>query len=185
MLLLRDAAKTRVAAQDLAGLLVGRQAFGDRHKLAFFEPAQMGRRSTQKLLVQTVARAIFLEFNGNFRVERPAPGAKGLDFIAADGRTHRIVLPFDTLSGLLMTLPRMLQSALNARFADGSLRVVQRLGAWQLEQLEGNDGLILKLGTTDGFEVAFALDGEHAGSLGAALLATPNDTDSTSQGRPH
>jgi hypothetical protein len=108
-----------------------------------------------------------------------------LDFIAANGRTHRIVLPFDTLSGLLMTLPRMLQSALDARFADGSLRVVQRLGAWQLEQLEGNDGLILKLGTTDGFEVAFALDGEHAGLLGAALLATPNHINPTLQGRPH
>jgi hypothetical protein len=30
----------------------------------------------------------------------------------------------------------------------------------------------LKLDTQDGFEVAFALDDEHAGSLGAALLDT-------------
>jgi hypothetical protein len=70
----------------------------------------------------------------------------------------------------MMTLPRMLQSALNERFPDGSLRVVQHLGKWQLEQQEIDDGLILKLGTNDGFEVAFALSGEHAGSLGAALL---------------
>ena len=108
-----------------------------------------------------------------------------LDFTAADGRTHRIVLPFDTLSGLLMTLPRMLQSALDARFADGSLRVVQRLGAWQLEQLEGDSGKLLKLGTTDGFEVAFMLTDAHAGSLGSALLATPNDIPPSLTGRPH
>jgi hypothetical protein len=29
-----------------------------------------------------------------------------------------------------MTLPRMLQAALDARFPDGSLRFVQRLGTW-------------------------------------------------------
>jgi hypothetical protein len=99
-----------------------------------------------------------------------------LDFVAIDGGTHRIVLPFDVLSGLMMTLPRMLQSALDERFPDGSLRVVQRLGKWQLEQQEVEDGLILKLGTQDGFEVAFALNGEHAGSLGAALLEAPCET---------
>jgi hypothetical protein len=95
-----------------------------------------------------------------------------LDFIAVDGGTHRIVLPVDTLSGLMMTLPRMLQSALDERFPGGSLRIVQRLGKWQLEQQETDEGLILKLGTNDGFEVAFALNDEHAGSLGFALLET-------------
>lgn len=78
-----------------------------------------------------------------------------------------------------MTLPRMLQSALDQRCPDASLRVVQRLGKWQLEQQVSDDGLILKLGTTDGFEVAFALNDEHAGSLGAALLETPRETQPT------
>ena len=100
-----------------------------------------------------------------------------LDFIGNDGSTHRIVLPFDALTGLLMTLPRMLQTALDARFADGSLRFVQRLGRWQLEQAAADAGLILKLGTPDGFEVAFALNGDDADSLGTALLAAPNDTN--------
>jgi hypothetical protein len=102
-----------------------------------------------------------------------------LDFIAIDGGTHRIVLPVDALSGLMMTLPRMLQSALDERFPGGSLRIVQPLAKWQLEQQEIEDGLILKLGTKDGFEVAFALDGEHAGSLGAALLETPRESGPT------
>ena len=33
-------------------------------------------------------------------------------------KSHSIVLPVDALSGLMMTLPRMLQSALDARFPD-------------------------------------------------------------------
>ena len=108
-----------------------------------------------------------------------------LDFTSSDGTTHRIVLPFDALTGLLMTLPRMLQTALDARFADGSLRFVQRLGRWVLEQAESDAGLILKLGTRDGFEVAFALNGHDACALGAALLAAPDDTNQSEMRRPH
>jgi hypothetical protein len=96
-----------------------------------------------------------------------------MDFTSTDGTPHRIVLPFDLLSSLLMTLPRMLQTALNARFSDGSLRFVQCLGSWQIEQAEGDAGLILRLGTRDGFEVAFALNRNDADALGTALLLTP------------
>jgi hypothetical protein len=108
-----------------------------------------------------------------------------MDFTSNDGTTHRIVVPFDALTGLLMTLPSMLQTALDTRFADGSLRFVQRLGRWVLEQAESDLGLILKLGTPDGFEVAFALNGKDADSLGAALLAAPSDTNQTEMRRPH
>jgi hypothetical protein len=97
-----------------------------------------------------------------------------LSFAAPNGETHRIVLPFDALTGLLMTLPRILQTALDERFHDSTLRVVHPLGAWQLELAEGDNGLILKLGTHDGFEAAFAVPDEDACSLGAALL-TPAD----------
>jgi hypothetical protein len=96
-----------------------------------------------------------------------------MDFIGTDGAQHQIVLPFDALTGLLMTLPRILQSALDARFSDGSLRFVQQLGARQIEQADFDAGLILKLCTHDGFEVAFALSDHDADSLGTALLAAP------------
>jgi len=108
-----------------------------------------------------------------------------LDFTDRDGTTHAIVLPFDALSGLLMTLPRMLQTALDACFPDGSLRFVQQLGTWQIEQAQGGPWLILKLGTCDGFEVAFSLKDEDAGSLGAALLAAPDDIDRSKTRRTH
>jgi hypothetical protein len=97
-----------------------------------------------------------------------------MEFVGADGSPHQIVLPFDTLSSLLMTLPRMLQTALDTQFADGSLRFVQPIGSWRIEQAEADLGLILRLGTRDGFEVAFALNGRDAGSLGAALQAAPD-----------
>jgi hypothetical protein len=99
-----------------------------------------------------------------------------LGFAASGGTTHRIILPFAALTGLLMTLPRILQTALDERFPDNTLRVVHPLGAWRLEQSEGNNGLILKLGTPDGFEVAFAVPDEDAGPLGSALLTPPNTT---------
>jgi hypothetical protein len=108
-----------------------------------------------------------------------------LDITGRDGTTHAIVLPFDSLSGLLMTLPRMLQTALDARFPDGSLRFVQQLGGWQIEQTENEPLLILKLGTPDGFEVAFALKGKEADSLGAALLAAPDNIDRSKTRRTH
>ena len=97
-----------------------------------------------------------------------------LGFAATGGETHRIILPMAALTGLLMTLPRILQTALDERFPDGTLRIVHPLGEWRLEQSEGDHGLILQLGTPDGFEVAFAVQDEDAGSLGSALLAPIN-----------
>jgi hypothetical protein len=101
------------------------------------------------------------------------------------GTFHQIVLPFDALTGLLMTLPRMLQAALDTRGADGSLRFVQPLGCWRLERAKNESALILQLGTRDGFEVAFALNGEDADSLGAALLAVPSGSNQPATRRPH
>ena len=94
--------------------------------------------------------------------------------LPAAGTMNRIVLPFEMLGSLLMTLPRMLQAALNARFPDGSLRFVQRLGTWRIEHAEANSGLILRLSTQDGFEVAFVLGDHDADAFGTALRAAPN-----------
>jgi hypothetical protein len=121
----------------------------------------------------------------NFWAVLPGGTQICLGFQAADGRVHRIVLPVDALTGLLMTLPRMLQTALDERFPDGSLRVVHPLGPWRLEQAAGNNGLILKLGTPDGFEVSFSVRDEDAGPLGAALLGTPGGLNPTLMRKPH
>jgi hypothetical protein len=109
----------------------------------------------------------------------------GLAIGATDGTTHRIVLSFDALSGLLMTLPRILQSALDVRFPDGSLRAVQQLARWKLEQKANNSGLMLSLATKDGFDVAFAVSTQDAGSLSARLLSAPQDLESPMAVRPN
>jgi hypothetical protein len=108
-----------------------------------------------------------------------------LDLATATGKTCSVVLPFDALSSLLMTLPRMLQAALNARCSDGSLRVTQQLGSWRIERADDNASLILKLNTPDGFEVAFALTGKDAGPLGAALITTSRLAEEFPATRPH
>jgi hypothetical protein len=142
-----------------------------------------GHRATDTLYpekhneaVEQAMQATPIEGQGLTSWDVPPGGTQiSLDFIGIDGGAHRIVLPFDALSGLMMTLPRMVQSALDERFPDGSFRVLQRLGQWQLEQPATDAGLILKLGTKDGFEVAFLLDDEHGGSLGAALPEAPRE----------
>src|ERR1700689_3352252 len=63
-----------------------------------------------------------------------------LDFVATDGENHSIVLSVDALSGLMMTLPLMLQTALDERFPNGAFRIVQQLAGWQLEQQAATDG---------------------------------------------
>jgi hypothetical protein len=100
----------------------------------------------------------------------PGGGDVLLNLATADGGTCGLVLPFDALSSLLMTLPRMLQAALEARSSDASLCVAQPLGRWRVEEVQGRPGLVLKLATPDGFEVAFAMDGGTTSSLGMALV---------------
>ena len=115
-----------------------------------------------------------------------AGGAAGLmEFVATDGAVQHLVVPVDLLSSLMSTLPQMLQSALDERFPDGSFRIVQRLETWRLEQPAHDDGVILKLGTADGFEVAFAMDSRHAAHLGSALLTAPNEMKPNLERRPN
>jgi len=137
----------------------------------------MGAASKDALLIEGKELTTWGVLAGGTRIR--------LDFTDRDGTTRAIVLPFDALSGLLMTLPRMLQTALDARFPDGSLRFVQHLGTWQIERAEGGPWLILKLGTCDGFEVAFSLKGKDADSLGAALLAAHDNIDGSKTRRTH
>jgi hypothetical protein len=95
-----------------------------------------------------------------------------MEFVGTDATPYQIVLPFDAVSSLLMRLPRIVRTALNTRSADGSLHFAQGLGSGHIEQAAADDGL--RLATTDGFEVAFALHGNGSGALGAALLAAPD-----------
>ena len=98
-----------------------------------------------------------------------------LGFEDGAGRRCRLDLPFDAVSSLLLTIPRMLRAALRAR-GDCDARVVQPLGAWSVER--GASGcLILTLSAPSGFDVAFAVAPQQmiAMSEAADSADTPQD----------
>lgn len=90
-----------------------------------------------------------------------------LGFEDTAGQKCRLNLPFDALSALLLTIPRILRAALLAR-GDRSARVVQPLGAWQLERGAGTRCMILTLATPTGFEAAFAVTPDQLTALSEA-----------------
>ncbi len=93
-----------------------------------------------------------------------------LGFEDASGRRCRLNLPFDALSALLLTIPRIMGAALRAR-GDPSARVIQPLGSWHLERAAGTGCLILTLSTPNGFDVAFTVAPDQLAAMGEAAGA--------------
>ena len=79
-----------------------------------------------------------------------------LGFEDGVGRHRRLDLPFDAVSSLLLTIPRILRAALRARGNRGA-RWVQPLGAWSVERAAHPGCRILTLSAPSGFDVAFAV----------------------------
>ena len=77
-----------------------------------------------------------------------------LGFEDGIGRRRGLDLPFDAVSSLLLTIPRMLRTALRTR--GRGARVAQPLGAWSVERATSGC-LILTLSTPSGFDAAFAV----------------------------
>jgi hypothetical protein len=77
-----------------------------------------------------------------------------------DDAPATLVLPLESLSQLLMTIPRMICQALQNGHGDESLRLVYPLEGYKLELGEvdwnGAQRFILTLETTGGFAVSFA-----------------------------
>lgn len=92
----------------------------------------------------------------------------------AAGRPCAVSLPVAVLSGLMMTIPRMLRRALEARFSDNSLRMIHELGDWRVERAAGADAFIVSLATPDGFEVTFAVPTSQADRIGETLRFSAN-----------
>jgi hypothetical protein len=80
-----------------------------------------------------------------------------------------LALPHQALGMLLMTLPKLIETALRQRTGDASLRHVYPVGAWTLEVATDAQSLLLGLSTPDGFAVSFCLSSEDAHRLGRAL----------------
>jgi hypothetical protein len=98
----------------------------------------------------------------------------------AGRRPIALRLPSRCVEQLLMTLPGLLSKALQARYRDGSLRVVYPLGGWRLEAAAGSKDIILTMSTSDGFEVAFALS---AATIARMLSAIEDQSSSVEKHR--
>jgi hypothetical protein len=100
-----------------------------------------------------------------------------LRFLDGDGAPATLALPTECLTMLLMTLPRIIQQAIQAQHRDPSQRLVYQLGSWKLEQA-ADDSLILSLSTPDRFEVSFNLSPSEIERMAAAVA------DPRGDGRP-
>lgn len=94
-----------------------------------------------------------------------------LGFEDGRGRRCRLDLPFEAVSALLVTIPRILRAALRAR-GDRGARVVQPLATWRVERAASTGNLILTLATPTGFDVAFAVAPDQLQAMGEAASAT-------------
>ena len=101
-------------------------------------------------------------------------GAISLGFVDSDGTPATIWLSLNQVGALAMTLPGLIDKALQTRFGDQSLRHAYPLASWVLEQSSDPTEVMITLRTEDGFSVCFSIPRQQQGELGEALVAQPD-----------
>jgi hypothetical protein len=97
--------------------------------------------------------------------------AISLGFVDVTGNPATIRLSLDQAGALLMTLPGLIDRALQTRFGDQSLRYAYSLASWVLEQSSDPTQNMVTLRTVDGFSVCFSIPRQQQIKLGEALVA--------------
>jgi hypothetical protein len=100
-------------------------------------------------------------------------GAISLGFVDATGNPATIRLSLNQVGALAMTLPGLIDKALQTRFGDQSLRYAYPLASWAVEQSSDPTQGMVTLWTVDGFSVCFSIAREQQSELGEALVAQP------------
>jgi hypothetical protein len=103
----------------------------------------------------------------------PDGGAVSLGFVDAQGKPATIRLSLNQVGALAMTLPGLIDKALQTRFGDQSLRYAYPLASWAVEQSTDPTQGMVTLRTVDGFSVCFSIPREQQSELGEALVAPP------------
>jgi hypothetical protein len=83
--------------------------------------------------------------------EVAADGAISLGFLDSDGKPATIRLSLNQVGALAMTLPKLIDKALQARFGDASLRYAYPLASWVVEPSSDPAQGMVTLNTVDGF----------------------------------
>jgi hypothetical protein len=103
-------------------------------------------------------------------------GAISLGFVDSTGNPATIRLSLNQVGALAMTLPGLIDKALQTRFGDQSLRYAYPLASWVVEQSSDPTRGMVTLRTVDGFSVCFSIPREQQSELGEALVAQPAAT---------
>ena len=101
----------------------------------------------------------------------PDGEAISLGFVDTTGNPATIRLPLDQVGALAMTLPGLINKALQTRFGDQSLRYAYPLASWVLEQSSNSTQNMITLRSVDGFSVCFSIPRQQQIELGEALAA--------------
>lgn len=105
--------------------------------------------------------------------EVAADGAVSLGFVDSEGNPTTIRLSLNQVGALVMTLPGLLDKALQSRYGDRSLRYAYPLDTWMVEQSTDPATRMVTLRTVDGFSVCFSVPREQQSPLGEAIAAEP------------
>ena len=103
-------------------------------------------------------------------------GAVSLGFVDSAGNPATIRLSLNQVGALAMTLPGLIDKALQTRFGDRSLRYAYPLESWVVEQSSDPAQGMVTLKTVDGFSVCFSIPRQQQNELGEALVAQPAAT---------
>jgi len=98
-------------------------------------------------------------------------GGISLGFVDSEGKPATIRMSLNQVGALIMTLPGLIDKALQTRFGDASLRYAYPLASWAIEQSTDPAQGMVTLRTTDGFSVCFSIPREQQSELGEALVS--------------
>jgi hypothetical protein len=102
--------------------------------------------------------------------------AISLGFVDSTGAPATIRLSLNQVGALAMTLPGLIDKALQTKFGDQSLRYAYPLASWVVEQSSDPTQGMITLRTVDGFSVCFSIPRAQQSELGEALVAQPAST---------
>src|ERR1700728_4150258 len=94
-----------------------------------------------------------------------------LGFTDSQGTSARIRLPLSQIGALAMTLPDLINKALQSRYGDHTLRYAYPLASWTVERSSDPGTGMMTLSTTDGFSVCFSMERQLQQTLAEALAS--------------
>jgi len=103
--------------------------------------------------------------------EATPDGAISLGFVDTRGKLQTIRLSLNQVGALVMTLPGLIDRALQAWYGDRSLKYAYPLASWAVEQSTDPSQSMVTLTTVDGFSICFSMPRAQQSKLGEALVA--------------